>query len=315
MTYRDGIRYVVIALCVVGLCASMTVNAELQDRLDNRFSTLVIAKVSSNPKKHYAKLRPLLDYVVTRLHDVGITQGEILFAKNNKQMIDWLRQGRVDWVTETPFSAVLFEKKARAELLVRRWRKGVSQYHTIFFARNDSEVNSLGDMPGHTIAFEDPGSTSAYFVPSAVMLGRGQVLTQLATPRERPPTDMVGYVFSKKEINTSSWVYNGLVDVGVLSSVNWENEGDVPALFKSKFKIIHQTQEFPRAIEVLRSGFDPKVKARLKALLLAAHADPAAKEPLAYYQKTTMFDEFNPQVQAGLAEARRLLQVVRDELN
>lgn len=277
--------------------------------------TLVIGKVSDNPKKHYRYLKPMVDYVVNNMKDLGIEEGKVLMARDNRQMINYLRQGKVDWVTETPFSAVIFQDKAGAEVLLRKWKKGVPNYHTVFFTRKDSGINKLEDLSGKTIAFEDPGSSSAFYIPAAELIDKGLKITQLATPRESPPEDVLGYVFSGEEINTSVWVYKGLVSAGAFNNLDWNKDNHLPENYKSKLKIFHTTQSFPRAIELVNSKLANVYKKRLKKLLLNAHNDADAKFALRAYQKTLKFDEIDAEGMAGLKEARRLGEIVRRELD
>lgn len=276
--------------------------------------TLVIGKVSNNPKKHYRYLKPIANYAVKHMQDLGIREAKVLMARDNRQMVNYLRQGRIDWVTETAFSAVLFEKKAGAEMLVRKWKKGVPEYHTILFVRKDSGINTLDDLKGKTIAFEDPGSTTAYYVPASLLIDRGLMLTQLGSPREKPPADMVGYAFSRAEINTSTWVHKGLVDAGAYNNLDWNKEDHLPKAFKKDFKIIYQSKPFPRAIEMVRKDLDPRIKQRLKEILLNAHNDPQAKSVLRAYQKTKKFDEIDDSVREGIEAAGRILKIVQAEL-
>jgi len=277
--------------------------------------TLVIGKVSDNPKKHYRYLKPMVDYIVKNMGDLGVEEGRVLMARNNRQMINYLRQGKVDWVTETPFSAVEFQDKAGAEIFLRKWKKGVPQYHTVFFTRKDSGINKLEDLTGKTIAFEDPGSSSAFYIPAAVLIDKGLKLTQLATTRESPSDDMLGYVFSGEEVNTSVWVYKGLVSAGAFNNLDWDKNDHLPESYKTDLKIIHTTKSFPRAIELVNNKLADVYKKRLKKLLLNAHNDPEAKTVLRSYQKTLKFDEIDAEGMAGLNEARRLGEIVRRELD
>lgn len=272
--------------------------------------TLVIGKVSDNPKKHYRYLKPMVNYIAEKMHDLGIKRGKVLMAKNNKQMIRYLQQGKVDWVTETVFSSVIFQDKAGAEIILRKWKRGNPDYYSIFFVRKDSVIHSLQDIKGSSIAFEDEGSTSAYFIPSSVLIKKNLKLYQLDSPREKPPVDKVGYIFSGEEINTSTMVYKGLVDVGTFSNLDWKKDDNMPELYQKEMKIIHKTNRFPRALESVRGDLDPKIKRRLKALLLKAHKEADAKNVLRLYQKTTKFDEINDDVLKGIKEARILLGIV-----
>ena len=122
---------------------------------------LVLGRISDDPKAHYEQLKPLLDYVIPRMHDVGITEGRILMARDTQQMTSYLRRGRVDWVTETSGTGMQLQKRAGAKPLLLTERGGVSRYHSVFFARKDSGINSPADLKGRSIAFQSTGSTSA----------------------------------------------------------------------------------------------------------------------------------------------------------
>ncbi|MFX4073827.1 hypothetical protein, partial [Enterococcus faecalis] len=73
-------------------------------------SVLVLGRISDDPATHYDQLKPLLDYVVPRMREVGIRSGEILMAPDARQMASYLRRGRVDWVSETAGAAMLLEQ-------------------------------------------------------------------------------------------------------------------------------------------------------------------------------------------------------------
>lgn len=274
--------------------------------------TLVIGKVSDNPKKHYRYLKPMVDYVVRGMEDLGIKQGKVLMAKNNQQMLRYLKQGKVDWVTETVFSSVVFHDEAGAEIILRKWKKGAPDYYSLIFVRKDSGIDSLQDLKGRTIAFEDSGSTSAYYIPASVLIRNKLELYKLDSARDKFQADKVGYIFTNEEINTSTMVYKGLVDAGAFNNRDWETEDHNPELYRKDMKVIYKTNRFPRALEVVRKDLDPNIKQRLKELLLKAHEDPDAKSALRSYQKTKKFDEINDEAMLGVEEARRLGKIVRE---
>ena len=137
---------------------------------------LVLGRISDDPKAHYDQLKPLLDYVVPRMADVGIREGRILMARDLQQMVSYLRRGRVDWVTETAATGMMLEQRAWAEPLLLTERNGVKDYRTLIFARRDSGIAALDDLRGRSIAFQNTLSTSAYFVPAMYLLETGQDL-------------------------------------------------------------------------------------------------------------------------------------------
>ncbi|MBC2717044.1 MAG: phosphate/phosphite/phosphonate ABC transporter substrate-binding protein [Desulfobacteraceae bacterium] len=304
-----------ILLCG-GTCVLAKTNLWAQDKSEALLEkhTLVIGKITQNPKKLFRYLKPMVNYAAEHMKDLGITDTEVLMAKDNQRMVSYLKQGKVDWVTETPFSAIILQEKAGAEILLKKWKKGVPDYHTIFFARKDSGINSLSDLKGKTIALEDPGSTSAYSVPASILINEGLELVRLASPREKPLADKVGYVFAEQEITISTYVHKGFVSAGAFNNQDWNKDDHLPKAFRKNMIIFHKSRPFPRAIELVRKGLDPGIKQRLKEILLNAHNDPKAKKALRAYQKTEKFEELSEKDRDSLDEVRGILKSVRSEL-
>lgn len=263
-------------------------------------NVLVLGRISDDPKAHYEQLRPLLDYVVSRMGDVGITEGRVLMARDVQQMQSYLRRGRVDWVTETASGAMRLEARAGAQALLLTERHGVSRYHTVYFARRDSGIGALADLRGRSIGFQNRQSTSAYFVPAAELLAQGLPLEILLSPRDAPEPASVGYLFGRSEFNVASWVHKGLVDAGAMSNLDWDSPRQVPPAFKRDFVIFRESAPFPRALEMVRGDLDPRVSARLRDVLVEARNDPAAAAALRQFFRTTAFLPIDADTRAGL---------------
>lgn len=288
-------RFRCIALIVLLICSAGTVlPASAQSRAPFDDSVLVLGRISDDPKAHYDQLKPLLDYVVPRMAEVGIREGRVLMARDAQQMASYLRRGRVDWVTETAGTAMLLRARAEAQPLLLTERDGRSHYRSVFFARKDNAVFSVAAMRGHSVAFQRPTSTSAYFVPAATLLQRGMRLEILLSPSDDIDVSEVGYLFARSELNIATWVHKGLVDVGVMSDLDWDNPRRIPAAFRDDMVVFEQTDEYPRAVEMVRGGLDARVAARLAEVLLAAAGDPDAADALQQFFQTTRFLPVDP---------------------
>ena len=270
-------------------------------------STIVIGKVSNDPQKHYRYLKPMVDYAVTHMKDLGIENGAVLMTKDNDQMIAFLKQGKVDWVTETAFSALLYEHNNVAEILLRKWKKDASQYYTIFFARKESAINSLSDLKGRILALEDIGSTTAFFEPLMCLIENNLAFQRLDSFKERPSPNKVGYVLSRQEINSSVWVHKGLVSAAAFNNQDWNKSDHLYKNLQKDLKIFYKSEPIPRAFELVRTDLDPLIKARLKEILLNAHKDNKAQRALRSYQETKQFDELD-------ARSIEAMKVIRNEL-
>src|SRR3546814_11281107 len=82
---------------VIGLLLLALPSGALANDDDN---VLVLGRISDNPKAHYEQLEPLLDYVVPRMRDVGITDARILTHRGSQQMASYLRRDRVASATD-----------------------------------------------------------------------------------------------------------------------------------------------------------------------------------------------------------------------
>lgn len=250
---------------------------------------LVLGRISDDPQAHYEQLQPLLDYVVARMHDVGITEGRILMARDPQQMASYLRRGRVDWVTETSGTAVALGQRSGARPLLLTERNGVRQYQTVFFVRRDSPIQQLQGLRGHRLALQNTASTSAYLVPVMTLLQQGLAPQILAGVWDVPGRDSVGYVFARSELNIATFVHKGMVEAGAVSSVDWNDERRVPAAFRRDFRELLRTEPYPRAVEMVRADLDPAVRERLRDVLLQAASDPQAQGALHRFFGTSGF--------------------------
>jgi phosphonate transport system substrate-binding protein len=301
-----------LAAGLLGMAAALFPGSPASAGDDSR--VLVLGRISDDPKTHYEQLKPLLDYVVPRMAGVGIREGRILMARDAQQMASYLRRGRVDWVTETSGTGVALEARAGAKLLLLTERDGVSHYRSVFVARRDSGLISLDQLRGHSVAFQNVSSTSAYFVPASVLIGRGMRLELLMSPMDKPGNDTVGYVFARSELNIANWVHKRLVDAGVMSNIDWDNPQRMPPSYRGDLQILYSTPEYPRAVEVVRGDLDPRVEARLREVLIEAANDPDARDALLRFFKTTRFLPVDPTSEHALERMRKGVMRVRAEV-
>ena len=277
--------------------------------------TLVLARVSNNPRKHFARMKPIVDYVVRKLNEPGIRKGKVLLVRDNESLVQLLRKGEIDWVDETLFSALIYNERADAEIFLRRWKNDVPEYHTVFFAKKNSGIKTLRDLTGKKIAFSDPGSTTSFFLPASLMVQNGLELERLHTIRTQVDKTKAGYVFSKgDELNVAGLVYNDFADAGAFSNLDWENPNDVPKAMREVLTIFFRSQPIPRSLTLFRKGLDPALKSKIKDILLKAHTDPEGRKALQTFHKTTKFDAVDDKTLEMLEKYRKILHLVEEKI-
>lgn len=296
-------------LVVLSLAIAPPAPSQAREAVD-RAKVLVIGKVSDNPRKHYRRLKPMVDYAVARMTGLGVEEGRVLMARDNAQMIRFLRDGRVDWVTETLFSAVRFVDQADAQIVLRKRKKGLREYRNVFVAQRDSDIHTLRDLGGRVVAVEDPGSTSAYFLPR-YLLQQADLRPRQVTPGEADlGTDEVGLAFARGEINIAMWVHEGKTAAGAFSNVDWNTPDHTPPAVRANLRIFHRSPPIARAVELVRPGLPPAVRDRLVAVLLQAHEHPDGRRALYAYQRTERFDPPDEALARNITEVREMLRAV-----
>lgn len=276
--------------------------------------TLVLGRVSDDPKTHIEAMQPILDYVVPKMRSVGIREGRILMAREAIQMQSYLRRQQVDWVTDTGIMAIDYQRRAGANVLLMTERGGGNMYRTVFFSLRGSGIDTLSDMKGRSIAFQSPYSTSSYIIPAAELLRAGLSLDMLLSPLDHADPERVGYLFARREENIATWVETRLVDVGAFSNLDWEKLLARSPERRNTLRIFHETGAYPRALEITAAGLDPAVRERLRQVLLEAGNDPAAREPLKRFFGTQRFMPLDSDMQERLIQLNQRLDLVREHL-
>lgn len=260
-----------------------------------RSKTLVIGRISDNPRSDVQRLRPLLDYVLPKLKAVGIEKGEILLARNPVQLRNYLRRGRVDWVTETAAMAAMLGADAGATMILRGMREHEGAYHSVMFVRRDSGIENIEQLLGKRIALQMRSSTSSFYLPLLMLHEAGLPIVELASPEDAPRINEIGFVMARSERNIATWVEKGLADAGAFSNLDWGDPLRMPESFRNQMRLIAQSENVPRAVELVAADLRPEVRNALVKALLAAGDDPQADAAMRTYFGTTRFVRIDPE--------------------
>lgn len=163
---KKSLTFIGLVLTVLGIVACSPQNApqnslkEISELTQppSAEKTIVFADISDNPQKKIRRFQPLANYVAANSDQ--FEQGKVKIAPDMNTIIAWLKSGEVDIYIDSPYPAMLAMNGAGAKPILRRWKKGNAEYHSLIFTMKDRQINSLSDLKGKTIAFEDPLSTT-----------------------------------------------------------------------------------------------------------------------------------------------------------
>lgn len=303
----------VVTIALFGsLAATSPATGDTHIPIDSADARLTVGKIANASTKHFNRLGLLANHLAQAMGSQGIRNGDVLIANSVREMNEHLLAGRVDVLSETPFGALRLIDKGNAELLLVEWKRGRPSYRSVFFVRRSSRINAITDLAGSRIAFEDPNSTSAFFLPLAELLRHGIGATHLDAPDAPPVTGKIGYLFAHQEIGQAVMVANGLADAGVFSDSDWSKLSQMDNGIANGLRVIHRTEEVFRSAVLIRRSMSAASKARLKEILLEMPATDAGRKVLASYYGVTNFEEPSGAPQRSVARARKLFRLFQE---
>jgi phosphonate transport system substrate-binding protein len=267
-----------IAAIAIAMMSSTTVQAE----------RLVLGAVSDDQRYSIEQYTPLATYLQARLSAGGIARVEIAVFPTIDALDQAMMRGAVDLFFDSPLIAASVARTSGAVPFLRRWKDGIATYHSLILVDADSAMQTLGDLTGKVVGFEEPHSTSGYMLPAAMIRQTGHTLMELYDD-ETPPADAVGYVFTQSDLNSAYWLALGLVDAAATDPRGWAwLDGAQPG----RFRILARSVDLPRNAAVHRRDLEPELVARVTEILLAMNATTEGRAVLASFGDTTRFDRF-----------------------
>ena len=269
---------------------------------------LTIGSISYVPARAIKKLKPLVDYLNSKIEVQGIGKVDIRITSNLGEMIALVKSGQVDIYIDSPFPSLKLAESGASEIVLRGWKYGVEKYHSVIFVHRNSDIKDITDLNGKLIAFEEPFSTSGYYLPKASLQQNGLKLSEMSNRYEEIASDEIGYVFSEDDMNTVTWVRKYRVSAGTIDNVRFDQ---IKPKFKDKLRIIFRSVDVPRQLVSYRKNISPVAAAALTQTLLDMHKSEYGQLQLQASNKTTKFDEFPVPIEEAMAPVRNLFNTFK----
>jgi phosphonate transport system substrate-binding protein len=269
---------------------------------------ITLGDVNNDPSGAVLQFQPLADYLASGLGEFGISVGQVRIAPDFETMSNWLSTGEVDLYFDSVYPALQIMNTIEAQPLLRRWRRGVAEYNTVFFALRSSGLETLADLETRVIALEGNQSTSGYLLPLGYLIENGFTPLETSETTTEVGSGEVGYVFSGEDENTIQWVISGRVIAGAVDNINFS---DIPQETREQLVVLGETLYVPRQVALARPGMDPELQQAVIDLLLAADESDIGRQALEAF-RTTQFDAFPDGVDAAFRDIRRMYDLVNE---
>lgn len=250
-------------------------------------TSITVGTLGDEPANLIRTYQPIANYLAEHLTGYGIKDGRVVLAKAAREMGEMMRVGKVDIFIDSPMPTIAVNHIGGGKTILRRWKGGVGEYRSVIFTRVESPINSVADLRGKSLAFEQPFSSTGYILPRIIFEHSSESLAALEAVSATPPANKIGYVFSGDDENTMEWVLRGRVAAGAMSHNNVEKyaKASLPSL-----KVIWESPPIPRHLVSVRSDLAPEVVAVIIRALTDMDKTKEGRELLANFEKTSKFD-------------------------
>ncbi len=247
---------------------------------------LVFGRVFDDPVRAIRDRQEFVDYLAKKLAPVGIAGGKIMVVEKIHLLAQALREGKVDLFHDSVVPTLVLSKRAGSVPILRQWKYGEPDYEGLIVVNKNNGINSLADLKGKVIAFEEPHSTSATVLPRMLLEEKKLKLMQIRTPGTVKP-DMVGYTYGS-DGNALNVLITGRADAA--TTIHRELDRLKPEI-RDSLKVLGSTMKAPRTLVAVRKDIDPRLLKELKEVLLNMDKDSEGQGVLKRSQNTTKFDE------------------------
>jgi phosphonate transport system substrate-binding protein len=250
---------------------------------------LVFGRVHDDPVRSIRDRQEFVDYIAKKLAPLGIAGGRILVVEKINLLAQALKEGKVDLFHDSVVPTLVLSKSAGSVPILRQWKYAEAEYEGVIVVKKGSGIDTLADLKGKVIAFEEPHSTSASILPRMMLEEKKLKLVQVKSPGTVKP-DAIGYVYGT-DGSSPNVLITGRADAATTSYREIER---LKPEIRESLKIIGKTITVPRQLIAVRKDLEPRIVKELKEILTNMDKDPEGQGVLKRQQNTTKIDAIPP---------------------
>jgi len=249
---------------------------------------IVIGQLADEPAKKLKRFQPLADYLAAGLSAHSIGAGSVRITRDIESSAQALLSGDMDLYVDSPYPVWLLMERTGGTPILRGWKNGDAEYHSVVFARADRGFRTLAELGGQVLALDAINSTSGYLLPKAMLRNAGLRPMEVKTVAPLGDRNEVGYMFTKDDEITIQWVLSGKAAAGAIDSRRYS---DLPAETRAQLIVVGESQPVPRQVVLARPDLSPDLIGAVIRRLSGAHESTDGMAVLETFEKTARFDD------------------------
>jgi len=174
-------------------------------------------------------------------------------------------QAEIAWFGASTYGEA--DKKCGVDLLAVDVKKGDSSYYSGIFVRKDSDINTISELKGKSMAFGSTSSTSSFNFPVAMLIADGV----------NPAKDLNKVIIAGSHSASLAALAAGKVDAAAASYNSFGKAVKKGAIDPAKFKALAKSQPIPNPPLAMNKGLSAELKAKLREAFNEIHTkiDPS----------------------------------------
>ena len=268
-------------------CSGSPAAGQTPQKPESRNLTLGIV-AETHQKEIEEHFREFVRYVARKVYPTTVLEGKVVVTATLPDLAKLLDQGTVDFYMESPYPTyVVNNVHGAGMLLLRRWKSGMADYRSLIFTHRNSGIQRLDNLRGKMFVFEDPESSSGYFLPKLFLQRNGLRLAEKAALDANVGAAEVGFVFARSQKTLVDWVLSKNTAAGAFSN---DDHAALDEKKRNDILVLAQTELLPRHLLSVRKNMPLGMVGRLEKTLLAMHEDAEGRKILQNIDGTTKFD-------------------------
>lgn len=248
------------AICMALIVSGASAEAQRDGSPERPLQVLLIPADGGTADGTRADFKPLFDAIT-------VTSGlhfEITAGQSYAAVIEGMCTGLADLAWFGPVSYLQARNRGCAELLAVEERAGSATYHAGLFVASSSDIKTIEDLRGRSLALGSIHSASSFAFPLAMISGADL----------NPLTDLALIRITGSHTNSLMALKNGQVDAAGASFVSFERAINQGGLEPSAFRILGKSTPIPNPPIAVRSDLSDPVKRTLRTAIASVHTEP-----------------------------------------
>ncbi|MFY0616120.1 phosphate/phosphite/phosphonate ABC transporter substrate-binding protein [Shimia sp.] len=267
--------------------------------------TLTIGTLTEGIREQMKIYEPLANHLEANLQDVGVTEVRVMMLPSSDQMARAMGRGEVDVFFDSALVAAKVAQNSGASPFMRNWKNGRNSDHSVIVVRADSGIETLFDLRGQRIAFEEPDSTTGFLLPAHIISEHGISLSEIRSFEAPPASDEIGYVFTTNDKNSIYMLAIGRVDA---AATNPEGFSLLQTVRPEEFRVIASSQSVPSQVLLTRRSLDENLVNRMREELSGLFRTTEGRAVLKAFHNSAGFDEFPSGSKAAFTPIYHILE-------